>query len=182
LWHVGRTGGRGGGIGRARGRKSLLVRVRWFIWGARRDILVSGALNLKPICYAFASCRVTTHHVARERKTKGYGAVARTIERIEATGGFKGTEIANITNVSKATVSRWRAGTIKPQPRNELILSDLDYIVDRLSEFYEADEIRQWLYAMHPQLEGQRAIDLIHQGRSLDVLKIIDRLDADVYL
>lgn len=112
----------------------------------------------------------------------GHSAIVRTIERIEATGGFKGTDIANITNVSKATVSRWRAGAVKPQPRNELILSDLNYIIDRLTEYYETDEIRQWLYARHPQLDGQRAIDLIHQDRTLDVLKIIDRLDADVYL
>lgn len=110
------------------------------------------------------------------------GAVAQYIDRIETQGGLKGTDIANITDVSKATVSRWRNGTIKPQPRNELILSDLRYIVDRLSEYYATDEIRQWLYARHPQLDGERAIDLIHKDRAIDVLKIIDRLDADVYL
>jgi len=110
------------------------------------------------------------------------GAVARYIADLELQGGLKGTDIANITDVSKATVSRWRAGAIKPKPRNELILSDLYYIVGRLGDYYSPDEIRLWLYARHPQLEGQRAIDLIHEGKALEVLKVLDRLDADVYL
>ena len=45
-----------------------------------------------------------------------------------------------------------------------------------------ADEIRTWLYARHPQLDGKRAIDLINQNRSEEILRILDRLDSDVYL
>jgi transcriptional regulator with XRE-family HTH domain len=110
------------------------------------------------------------------------GAVARYIDELETTGGLKGTDIANVTNVSKATVSRWRSGNIKPQPRNELILSDLSYIVSRLSDYYNNDEIRAWLYARHPQLNGERALDLIHSDRTIEVLKVLNRLDADAYL
>jgi transcriptional regulator with XRE-family HTH domain len=110
------------------------------------------------------------------------GAIPRYIDELEERGGLKGADIANITDVSRATVSRWRSGAIKPQPKNELILSDLHYIVGRLCEYYSGDEIRTWLYARHPQLEGQRAIDLIHQERAIDVLKVIDRLDGAVYL
>jgi transcriptional regulator with XRE-family HTH domain len=110
------------------------------------------------------------------------GAVARYIDELEATGGLKGTDIANVTNVSKATVSRWRSGNIKPQPRNELILADLSYIVNRLSDYYNNDEIRAWLYARHPQLNGERALDLIHSDRTIEVLKVLNRLDADAYL
>ncbi|HUG62264.1 MAG TPA: hypothetical protein VMP03_10485 [Methylomirabilota bacterium] len=110
------------------------------------------------------------------------GAVPRFLDEIGKSGGLKGTDIANIMDVSKATVSRWRAGDIKPQPRNELILSDLHYVVTRLADYYSADEIRTWLYARHPQLNGERALDLIHQDRSIEVLKIIDRLDNEVFL
>jgi uncharacterized protein (DUF2384 family) len=56
------------------------------------------------------------------------------------------------------------------------------YIVARLQEYYTADEIRTWLDARHPQLDGGRAIDLIHQNRSEAVLRVLDRLDAEVYL
>lgn len=110
------------------------------------------------------------------------GVVPRFLSEISDAGGLKGTDIANIMDVSKATVSRWRAGDIKPQPRNELILSDLHYIVTRLTDYYSADEIRSWLYARHPQLNGERAIDLVHQDRAIEVLKVIDRLDNEVFL
>lgn len=109
-------------------------------------------------------------------------AVSRYIGELAEVGGLKGTDIANITDVSKATVSRWKAGDIKPQPKNELILSDLYYIVGRLNEYYTPDEVRAWLYARHPQLGGERVMDLIHNDRSLEVLAVIDRLDNDVYV
>ena len=108
--------------------------------------------------------------------------VTRYICELAEIGGLKGTDIANITDVAKATVSRWKAGDIKPQPKNELILSDLYYIVGRLNEYYSPEEVRAWLYARHPQLGGERALDLIHSGRSLEVLAVIDRLDNDVYV
>jgi hypothetical protein len=110
------------------------------------------------------------------------GAMPRYIEELNSVGGLSGTDIANIADVSKATVSRWKAGTVKPQPSTQLVLSDLHYIVGRLQEYYTADEIRTWLYARHPQLEGARAIDLINQNKSEEVLRILDRLDAEAYL
>jgi transcriptional regulator with XRE-family HTH domain len=108
--------------------------------------------------------------------------VPRFLDDLTTLGGLKGTDIANITDVSKATVSRWKNGDIRPQPRSELILSDLHYVVGRLQEFYTADEIRIWLYARHPQLNGARAIDLIHDEQTIEVLKVIDRLDNAVFI
>ncbi len=109
-------------------------------------------------------------------------AISRSINELEQIGGLKGTDIANVTDVSKATVSRWRNGTKRPQPASERVLSDLVYVVKRLEDYYTNDEIRLWLYARHPQLEGQRAIDLIHDGRVEDIFRVLDRLDADGYL
>lgn len=112
----------------------------------------------------------------------GQGTVAKYIDELERVGGLKGTDIANITSVSKATVSRWAKGALKPRPNTQLVLSDLHYIVGRLQEYYAADEIRIWLYARHPQLDGERAIDLINRGQSERVLNVLDRLDAEAYL
>ena len=108
--------------------------------------------------------------------------VAQFIERLRQTGGLKGTDIANIAGVSKATVSRWANGRKTPHPRTQLIMSDLSYVVLRLSDYYSREEIRTWLYALHPQLDGARAIDLIHSQRTEEVIAILDRLDADAYL
>lgn len=109
-------------------------------------------------------------------------AVSRFLDELQDNGGLKGTDIANVTDVSKATVSRWKAGSMKPHPRNELIISDLHYVVSRLNDYYEPEDIRTWLYARHPQLGGERAIDLVHQGRSVEVLTLLDRLDAGAFL
>jgi transcriptional regulator with XRE-family HTH domain len=108
--------------------------------------------------------------------------VVRFLSNLQEKGGLKGTDIANFTEVSKATVSRWINGQKSPHPRTQLILSDLHYVIMRLSEYYASEEIRVWLYARHPQLNGERAIDLIHEDRSEEVLNILDRLGADVYL
>lgn len=109
-------------------------------------------------------------------------AVARYLDDLREAGGLKGADIANMADVSPATVSRWSSGKATPHPRTQLVLSDLHYIVERLKDYYSAGEIRMWLYARHPQLGGERAIDLINQDRSADVLAVLDRLDAGAYL
>jgi transcriptional regulator with XRE-family HTH domain len=114
--------------------------------------------------------------------TEQTGVVPRYIDQLAEVGGLTGTDIANIAEVSRATVSRWKSGSVRPQPKTQLVLSDLYYVVDRLQEYYTAEEIRTWLYARHPQLNGERAIDLINQNRSEDVLRVLDRLDAEVYI
>ena len=95
--------------------------------------------------------------------------VVQFIARLQEDGGLKGTDIANFTGVSRATVSRWSSGRKSPHPKTQLIMSDLSYVVMRLSEYYSQEEVRAWLYARHPQLEGRRAIDLIHAERTEDV-------------
>lgn len=109
-------------------------------------------------------------------------AISRHIADLENEGGLRGTDIANLASVSKATVSRWRNGTATPQPDNELRVSDLYYIVERLQEYYTPDEIRFWLKSPHPQLAGERALDLIHQDRAKEVLEVIARLDGEAYI
>lgn len=110
------------------------------------------------------------------------GAISRYINDLETHGGLKGTDIANLTNVSRATVSRWVNGQASPQPKNEVRLSDLYYVVSRLQEYYDSNEIRIWLNSPHPQLDGDRAIDLIHRGELEEVLQIIKRLESEAYL
>jgi hypothetical protein len=114
--------------------------------------------------------------------TRKAEAVSHFIDALNQEGGLSSTDIANIAVVSKETVSRWKSGAVMPRPSTQLILSDLHYVVGQLREYYASGEIRTWLYARHPQLGGARAIDLLNQSRSEDVLAVLDRLDADVYL
>ena len=109
-------------------------------------------------------------------------AVAKTIDDLRERGGLRGVDVANVTDVSKATVSRWSTGKAAPQPGTQLLLSDLRYVVDRLSEFYTPDETRAWLYSRNALLNGKRAMDLIHERRTEEVLLAIERLAALSYL
>jgi hypothetical protein len=97
-------------------------------------------------------------------------AVARLVEDLRERGGLKGSDLANITSVSQATVSRCASGIASPHPKTQIIISDLRYVVDRLAEFYTPQETRIWLYAKHPLLNGARAIDLIYTGDADRVL------------
>ncbi len=109
-------------------------------------------------------------------------AVSDLIEHLKSRGGLQGKDIANIVRVSPATVSRWANGTSTPTIDTQTIMSDLRYVVDRLAEFYTSDETRLWLNARHRLLNDQRAIDLVYADRTKDVLAVIERLEADVYI
>jgi len=109
-------------------------------------------------------------------------AVMKTIEDLKDRGKLSGVDVANIADVSKATVSRWSTGKAAPHPRTQLILSDLRYVVDRLDEFYSPDETRSWIISRNELLNGEIAMDLIHQNRTEEVLAAIERLGSLSYL
>ena len=108
-------------------------------------------------------------------------AVKRILDVLRDSGGLQGKDLANIVSVSPATVSRWSSGKASPDIRTQTVIAELRYVVDRLSEFYSADEIRLWLHTAHPMLNGQRAIDLINAGRPGEVLAVIEALDSGAY-
>src|SRR5690606_2078435 len=97
-------------------------------------------------------------------------------------GALTGVDVANVASESKATVSRWTRGTAVPQTATQLVLSDLRYVVDKLSEFYSPDEARTWLYARNNTLGGRSAIELIHDGRTEEVLDVIESLANLTYI
>lgn len=108
-------------------------------------------------------------------------AVARIVEDLRTRGGIKGSDLANITDVSPATVSRWASGKASPHPKTQLVISDLRYVIDRLAELYTPGETRLWLYARHPLLDGARPIDLINAGGADRVLGVIESLAESAY-
>lgn len=108
-------------------------------------------------------------------------AVSKIIDDLEERGGLKKIDVANIATVSPATVSRWWSGKAFPHPKTQLVISDLRYVVDRLAELYSPEETRVWLYSKHRLLNGERAIDLIHDHRADEVLSVIESLDEGAY-
>ncbi len=55
-------------------------------------------------------------------------------------------------------------------------------IIRRLREYYSDDEVRAWLNAKHPQLNGRSAMDLIRANRTEEVVAVLDRLESSAYL
>lgn len=108
-------------------------------------------------------------------------AVSRILEHLRNDGGLQGKDIANIVAVSPATVSRWSSGKAMPDLRTQTVIAELRYVVDRLHDFYTADETRLWLHTRHPMLGHERAIDLINNGRTEEVLAVIEALDSGAY-
>ena len=109
-------------------------------------------------------------------------AVARILGDLRSRGGLQGKDLANIVDVSPATVSRWSKGAGTPSLKTQTVIADLRYVVDCLSDFYTPDETRLWLHSRHPLLNGERAIDLINGNRTEEVLAVIERLDAGAYV
>ncbi|HEY1944290.1 MAG TPA: antitoxin Xre/MbcA/ParS toxin-binding domain-containing protein [Roseiarcus sp.] len=108
-------------------------------------------------------------------------AVSRILDNLRSEGGLQGKDIANIVSVSPATVSRWSSGKANPDLRTQTVIAELRYVVDRLSDFYTPDETRLWLHTKHQMLDGERAIDLINEGRTEAVLAVIEALDSGSY-
>jgi transcriptional regulator with XRE-family HTH domain len=108
-------------------------------------------------------------------------AMTRILGRLKDEGGLQGKDIANIVQVSPATVSRWFSGKATPDIKTQTVISGLRFVVERLSDFYSPDETRLWLHAPHPMLEGKRAIDLINEGRLTEVLSIIEAMETGAF-
>jgi len=109
-------------------------------------------------------------------------AVARKLESIRSKGGMKNIDIANVLGSRPETVSRWNQGRAFPQPEAEKTILELEYIIDQLSDFYEPQEARLWLFSRQKLLNGEKPAELIQQGRTEEVLAVINQLRDGVFI
>lgn len=109
-------------------------------------------------------------------------AIARKLDAIQRKGALKSVDIANVLGARPETVSRWNQGRAFPQRDKEKLILDLEYVVDRLSDLYEPDDARLWLFSRQKLLGGKTPAELIQQGRTDDVLQVIGQQSEGVYL
>lgn len=109
-------------------------------------------------------------------------AVARKLDSIRTKGDMKSIEVANLLGTRPETVSRWNQGKAYPHASTEKVLLELEYIVDQLSDFYEPNEARQWMFAPQKFLAGMSPAELIRSGRIDEVLRFVNQLRDTVYL
>lgn len=109
-------------------------------------------------------------------------AVAKRIERLKSEGGIKSADLAELLNTTPETVSRWNTGRSSPRSDAERTILELEYIIERLREFYkDPNDARLWLFSPQKLLGGKKPADLIEAGRMDEVLAFINELSDVVY-
>lgn len=109
-------------------------------------------------------------------------AVAKKIDSIKQRTKISASSIAEIVGATPQTLSRWTTGKNDPQPEHLDRLLEFDYLTERLSEFFEPEDAKLWLFAPHPQLNGERPADVVAKGRVREVLAVIARLQDSAFV
>lgn len=95
---------------------------------------------------------------------------------------MRNVEVANLLGTRPETVSRWNQGRAYPHPKTEQLLLELEYVVDQLSDFYEPNEARQWIFAPQKLLDGRSPAELIRSNRMDEVMRLVRQLREAVHL
>ena len=109
-------------------------------------------------------------------------AVARKLESIRIKGAMRHVEVAHLLGTRPETVSRWNQGRAYPHARTEKTLLEFKFIVDELSDFYEPNEARQWIFSPQKHLNGSSPAELIREGRIDEVRRLVNQLRDAVYI
>ena len=108
--------------------------------------------------------------------------IARKLEAIQNKSAMRAVDIANLLGTRPETVSRWNQGKAFPRPDAQRILLELEYIVEQLSDFYEPQEARLWLFSRQKLLGGITPAELIQTGKTGEVIAVIDQLRDGVFV
>ena len=109
-------------------------------------------------------------------------AIARKLESMREKASLKSVDVAQLLRQRPETVSRWNQGHAYPHRNTEKLLLELEYIVDQLSDFYEPNEARQWLFSPQKLLNGVSPASLIQDGQIDEVMKLVNQLRDAVYM
>jgi len=120
--------------------------------------------------------------MARAKTVPAGNAIARRLESISSKGAMRHVEVANLLGTRPESVSRWNQGRAYPHARTEKTLLELEFIVDQLSDFYEPNQARQWIFAPQRLLDGRSPAELIQAGRIDEVRRLVNQLRDGVYV
>lgn len=109
-------------------------------------------------------------------------ALARKLDSMRKKASLRSVDVAQLLGQRPETVSRWNQGHAYPHRSTEKLLLELEYIVDQLSDFYEPNEARQWLFSPQKLLDGASPASLIQEGKIDEVMKFVNQLRDAVYL
>ena len=110
------------------------------------------------------------------------GAVAAKLNSIKDKAGIRGREVAHLVGATPQTVSRWQQGRVDPQPSHLSRLLTLEWLASELTEFYEPDDARVWLFSRHRLLQGATPAERIQEDRIDEALALIEQLKTGAYV
>lgn len=108
-------------------------------------------------------------------------ALARKLDSLREKGGMRHIDVANLLGTRPETVSRWNQGKAYPHSGTEKDLLELEYIVDQLSDFYDPNEARQFLFSRQRLLDGKSPAELIKNGQIDEIIALVGRMRDGVY-
>lgn len=103
--------------------------------------------------------------------------VARLIAKVKERGNLSAAEIGEIVGVGTRQVQNWAAGNGTPASNKRLRqLLDLEYVLDLVTEVFDAEGATMWLHARNRQLDGERPLDVIAKNETDRVIGLLDRI------
>lgn len=104
------------------------------------------------------------------------------VDAIHEHAGISFRDVAQLMNTTAETVSRWRMGRAEPQPAKFKKLATLAWLAEQLSEFYEPEQAKLWLFTPQRLLGGARPADRIEEDRLEDVIALIKQLQDGAFV
>lgn len=91
-------------------------------------------------------------------------------------------DVARVVGSTTRTVARWAAGQNAPRGSARQRLLDLAAISQQLEKVMKPEAAAAWLHEPNAELGNMRPLDLVEQGRTREVLDLIEAIADGVYV
>ena len=105
---------------------------------------------------------------------------AETVRRLARRLGGQ-SQVAEMLEVHRSSVSRWLRASDVPDAENKAKLDALDFVYRRLLQTFEGPTARKWLTGINAHLGNRRPIDLLAKNRVAEVVAAIEQAEAGSY-
>jgi hypothetical protein len=100
-----------------------------------------------------------------------------TLAVLRAKAQLRHKEIATLIDARAETIARWNNVRSRiPNPTLAWRLTELEYLVDEVSEHFKPEEAREWLFSPLPGLDGAVPADLFRTGRTHEALQVLSQM------
>jgi len=89
--------------------------------------------------------------------------------------------VARLLGVSPSRVSRWLRTGEQPDAENRRKVSNVEFVMTRLLEVFHRETALDWLQGINAHLRHRRPIDLLAEGRIVEVLGALEAEETGAY-